>query len=381
MFYKIKSTKKKNKQHKYQQKGKSKKKLTLKNISKKKLTLKNKSKNKLPKDSNIKTIILKKQHKFKNVDNKEGHFFDAKDYKKIIKSSCDVYYLDKEGKKKCLLKFRKNVIPQSECKNAFNSLYEQSQKLNSNRGSAAGLLKKNRLPAYAQNIIKKDKYRVFYKDHNGKIKKDNVGNIVKSNIIGYYDQPDRNLIGKMKKPPQCRQTSFTRDKVEKWTSVLPLLKSINHQFKKLTPKEYQKQYSRCGETPNFKIGDTAFSTVTINYNYRSACHKDQGDFNEGFGNLIVLEKDKCCGNPTNCSYTGGYLGFPRYGIAVDARQGDFLAMDVHEWHCNCNLICQKCNTRKCKGKMENSVKMDKEHYGRLSLVCYLRNGMIKCKNK
>ena len=56
-------------------------------------------------------------------------------------------------------------------------------------------------------------------------------------------------------------------------------------------------------------------------------------------------------------------------------------MDVHEWHCNCNLICQKCNTSKCKGKLENSVKMDKEHYGRLSLVCYLRNGMIKCKNK
>ena len=44
---------------------------------------------------------------------------------------------------------------------------------------------------------------------------------------------------------------------------------IIYQFKKLTPKEYQKQYSRCSETPNFKIGNTAFSTVTINYNYRS----------------------------------------------------------------------------------------------------------------
>ena len=44
-------------------------------------------------------------------------------------------------------------------------------------------------------------------------------------------------------------------------------------------------------------------------------------------------------------------------------------------------ILKKCDTRKCKGKIENNVKMDKEHYGRLSLVCYLRNGMIKCKNK
>ena len=56
--------------------------------------------------------------------------------------------IKKEKKNAFLNLFRKNVIPQSECKNAFNALYEQSQKLNSNRGSAAGLLKKNRLPAY-----------------------------------------------------------------------------------------------------------------------------------------------------------------------------------------------------------------------------------------
>ena len=24
----------------------------------------------------------------------------------------------------------------------------------------------------------------------------------------------------------------------------------------------------------------------------------------------------------------------QYGVAVDVRNGDFLAMDVHQWHCN-----------------------------------------------
>jgi len=342
-------------------------------------TLKTK-KPKIFRKSKIPRLIVKQKIPNEKIDKKEGHFFDSNYYNKVIKNSCDVYYKDQNGNLKCLLKFRKKVIPMNECKNAFTALYEQAQKLNSNRGSAAGLLDKKRLPSYAKNITKQDKFRVYYKDANGKLKKDNIGNIVKSNIIGYYDQPDRNLVGKMKNPPQCRQTSFTRDEVEKWHSVLPLLKSINNQFKSLTPNEYKKQYQRCNETPKYKIKDTAFSTVTVNYNYRSACHKDAGDYPEGFGNLIVLEKDKCT-DGNICQYEGGYLGFPKYKIAVDVRQGDFLAMDVHEWHCNCKLICKNCNNTECNGKIENKIKSDKEHYGRLSLVCYLRNGMIKCKNK
>ena len=65
----------------------------------------------------------------------------------------------------------------------------------------------------------------------------------------------------------------------------------------------------------------------------------------------MLEKSEC-DSKNSKKFKGGMLGFPQYGVAVDVRQGDFLAMDVHEWHCNCNLICQKCNTRKCKKLFE-----------------------------
>ena len=46
-----------------------------------------------------------------------------------------------------------------------------------------------------------------------------------------------------------------------------------------------------------------------------------------FGNLTVLERGK---------YHGGYTVFPQFGIGVDARSGDFLSMDVHQWHSNTN---------------------------------------------
>jgi hypothetical protein len=55
---------------------------------------------------------------------------------------------------------------------------------------------------------------------------------------------------------------------------------------------------------------------------------DAGDLREGFGNLTVIERGK---------YDGGFTLFPRFKVGVNLRTGDFLAMDVHEWHCNTEM--------------------------------------------
>ena len=165
--------------------------------------------------------------------------------------------------------------------------------------------------------------------------------------MGYFDKRDRNLGDNA---PPCRTTAFTSQQVEKWKKVIPLIKSIDKQFKLLIPDKYKVQYNRARKTPWY-INGTSFSTVTINFNWRTALHQDSGDLDEGFGNLVVLEEGK---------YTGGYTGFPQYGVCVDVRHGDFLGMDVHEWHCN------------------TKIKPITKDYSRLSLVCYLRKNMIKC---
>ena len=38
------------------------------------------------------------------------------------------------------------------------------------------------------------------------------------------------------------------------------------------------------------------------------------------------------------SYTGGYLVFPQYQVAVDMRTTDVLLCDVHEWHANAPIV-------------------------------------------
>ena len=247
-----------------------------------------------------------------------------------------------------------------------------AQKKNVNRGAAAGAIKTKKLPKYVHKVKTKHRFRVFYKDKKGTLKKDNIGNASMSNIMGYYDRPDRNHYRTHKKSPAslCRVTAFTRDNKDKWNTTLPLIVKADKQFKKLVPSRHKIQYDRASEVPKFQIEDTSFSTITTNYNWRTACHKDKGDLVEGFGNLLVLEKDKC---GYNCpSYKGGYLGFPKFKVCVDVRQGDFLAMDVHQWHCNTGM------TEGQFDRKNNKYPKEMDH-GRLSLVCYLRKKMIKCK--
>ena len=322
----------------------------------------------------IKPILTKEE-----IKEKEGEYFDESHYtkhNKVITTDTDVYGLEEDGTKKLLLKFRKNVIPQSICSDAYNALEKHAKHKNSNRGAAAGKLSLSKLPNHVGEIIKQDKYRVFYKTKNGNVSRDNVSNIAQSNIAGYYDRPDRNNYNKTNKEiktktlkkeiPMCRTTQFTKKNVEKWKKTIPLIKEADKLFKKLIPDRHKIQLERANKTPEFQIHKTAYSTITVNYNWRTAAHCDSGDLDEGFGNLIILEKAKSGFTGKNDfkdgikdGFLGGYLGFPRWGVCVDCRQGDFLAMDVHEYHSNTPI----------------------EGDGRLSVVCYLRKKMIHCIRK
>lgn len=322
----------------------------------------------------IKILEVKPIMTEEEITKKEGDYFPESHYKHIVNYNCDVYGIE-NGNKKLLIKFRKNVIPQDICKKAYFALEKHAQHRNYNRGAAAGKLNTKKLPDYVGKITKKDNFRIFYKTRKGKKTKDNIGNMAMSNIAGYYDKPDRNeYISKSRSKTSsrtkstrnnhgvdiygnslCRTTQFTKNEVDKWNDTIPLIIHADKQFKKLIPDRHKIQLTRANKTPKYQIKKTAYSTITLNYDWRTALHKDKGDLEEGFGNLIVLEKSKSSDVATS-EYQGGFLGFPKWGVCVDVRQCDFLAMDVHEWHCNTPITGT----------------------GRLSVVCYLRKNMINC---
>jgi hypothetical protein len=144
-------------------------------------------------------------------------------------------------------------------------------------------------------------------------------------------------------PIEVRETAFVADHPDEFAKMVPFIEQIDRLYKKYLPEYYEKQYKKAKET-HFKIGDTSFTSTTINLNFTTTIHKDKGDDQDGFGNLAVIEKGK---------YTGGETCLPQYGIGVDVREGDILLMDVHEWHANLPI------------KLEKGAE-------RMSVVCYLR---------
>jgi hypothetical protein len=310
------------------------------------------------KKNKVKTIIVDPKYSDEYMKSKEGEYFEEKDYDTIVKSDCDVYRKTPEGELILLLKYRKNVLSKNLTEKGMANLKKAAMKTHDNRGASAGVIDLSKLPKYANEMKQFDdkkvsKFRIqgYRSKTNGEFINNSFGNISHSNIIGFFDKRDRNLGSTA---PPCRTTAFTSQQVEKWDNVVPLIQKIDKQFKRLTPRNYNSQYKRAHET-KFVIPETSFSTVTINYNWQTALHKDAGDYKDGFGNLVVIEDP-------NGKYDGGYTGFPQYGVAVDVRNGDFLAMDVHEWHANTKQIPKT------------------KDYTRLSLVCYLRENMLRCKN-
>ena len=322
--------------------------------SKKRAVGRSKSVKKTRKRNPVSVIYVKKVMTDKAIAAKEGEYFPESHYKTIVNEDTDAYRVDEKGNNHLLLRFRKNVLPLDLCSKGIKNLKKAAMKKHDNRGAAGGIIDLKKMPKYANDpklFVKKNKFRIvsYISKDKGTLVNSSLGNNTTSNIIGYFDKPDRNI---KINPPQCRKTAFTAQEVEKWKNSVPLIRAIDAQFKFLIPDKYATQYKRAHKTP-FVIKGTAFSTVTINYNWRTALHKDAGDLKDGFGNLVVLEEGK---------YEGGYTGYPQYSVCVDVRQGDFLGMDVHEWHCN------------------TKIKPITKDYTRLSLVAYLREKMIRCKN-
>jgi hypothetical protein len=360
------------------------------------------------------TLVVHKIYSDDEIKSKEGQWFDESHINyPIVNSNTDVYRLDDEGNKHLLLKFRKNVIPDELIKIGWDS-YKDLAKASRGRGASAGPIDVNSQYWGKRKLVDTKKWSTGYLNPKGlelhdslstldeseliekcdelNIKRDDemkkedlvlalikkqggiskmkVNNQVASNPIGFYES------GKNFADLPCRLTHFTRTNFEKYNDGLPFIQHIDKLFQKLIPEAHNKQLTRADTKPHLKIPKTAFSTVTINRNFRTAMHRDAGDFKDGFGNLTVIERGK---------YHGGYTIFPQYGVAIDLRNNDFVAMDVHQWHCNTPMY-ETDEDKAFNDTLDYAFKDNPEvgtvgiyeKYTRISFVCYLREKIADC---
>jgi hypothetical protein len=150
----------------------------------------------------------------------------------------------------------------------------------------------------------------------------------------------------------CRQTAWSRKHPEVLRAAMPLIRAADCMMKIEFPSQWESQHDHVSTAPDFRIGDTAFSTLTVNKNLATTYHRDEGDYANGFGVMLSLGE-----------FEGGYLCFPEYGVAVDYRPGDVILADVHSIHGNLpirgdRVVCvlyarEKINpVRDCRRGME-----------------------------
>ena len=297
---------------------------------------------------------------------REGTYFKDTEVKKVFDEDVDVYGV-LDGKKTLLARFRKHVIPNDLIKIGWEAYY-QTAAASRNRGAAAGPIKVDSNYWKKRKPTDINKWSARYMQ-DGKLSKMRVNNNVFSSVLGYFEQtPFMGL--------PCRLTSYTQKYFHQYKHGIPFIQAIDKTFKRLIPDRHRKQLAAASEKKAYQVADTAFSSITINRNFQTALHMDDGDFREGYGNLSVIERGK---------YSGGATLFPRFGIGFNVRTGDFLAMDVHEWHCNTELYesaADKAFNKKLPKIHNDDVNTgtlggDKP-FTRISFVCYLREKLRGC---
>lgn len=289
----------------------------------------------------MKTLTVKPKLTDQQIKDLEGKFLDES-YIDILLEE-DTKVVDENGRP--IAVFIKNVIPHNLAENAYYAL-RKAVALSNNRGQASGPLPPelkigDKIDGLTVGKILGNRYIPLKKD--GTLSNSPKAKAVYSSIIGYADRYAR--------IPYCRTTEFTYKHFQEYKKAVPYIQFISKMFKEHLPERWQNQKNEWDKTnADFKIQNTVFSTVTVNKNFRTACHYDAGDLPEGFGNLAVLETGK---------YEGGYTVLPKYGIAVNVRNCDLALFDVHELHGNTAMTSDR-------------------PYERISIVCYFRKKMVEC---
>jgi len=149
------------------------------------------------------------------------------------------------------------------------------------------------------------------------ISETNYAQSVMSGIAGYFDRYPR--------IPYGRATAYTEKNYDKFALCYTYLHKLNDQFRELIPGRWNAQNEQANKLDSrFCIDGTVFTTLTVNHNWRTACHRDAGDLTTGFSNICGVT------GPDGKGWRGGQFILPEFRIAINLQPGDMLLVNNHE---------------------------------------------------
>jgi len=336
-----------------------------------------------------------------------GQFAEPDMYDTLLESDCDVYMpgATPGDESKIIAKFRKNYFSKEQQDQAYNGLRAAATP-SQNRGLAAGprdgtLGKREWVTPLQEDLLNyflnptttltgDDPIAEIIRKHKNTDQNENRGSVWRSEqvkqagfvfndwavktsklphdqmpaeakqVIGmtsdttYANQVNSGIAGwfdRYPRIPYLRECAYTKNHFEDFQKSFPFLQSLNKGFAELLPARYAAQRKFADKIDSrYFVPETVFTTVTVNSKFRTAMHYDAGDYTEGLSNLLVLSN--------NGNYSGGYLVAPEYRVAFNVRPGDLLLINNHEvMHGNTEMVYHEPDAE------------------RVSLVCYLREGM------
>jgi len=180
------------------------------------------------------------------------------------------------------------------------------------------------------------------------ISETNYAQSVMSGIAGYFDRYPR--------IPYGRETSYTEKNFDKFALSFPYLQKLNQQFRELLPIRWNNQRREADKLdPRFLVEGTVFTTLTVNHNWRTACHRDAGDLHEGFSNICGIT------GPEGKGWKGAEFILPEFRIAINLQPGDMLLVNNH-------------------GGIHGNDELIGDDNDRLTLVSYFREKMVDLKS-
>lgn len=119
--------------------------------------------------------------------------------------------------------------------------------------------------------------------------------------------------------------------LSKWSRLYPgkmralagFLRTFTDAYHKCLPELCREQLQGSRARGRETVGGTAFRTMFVNRNFRTALHCDKNVQHSRMGAIAVAGH-----------FEGGQLQFPEYGVEVDVRPGDLLFFSPGLWHCN-----------------------------------------------
>ena len=274
----------------------------------------------------MKYIKVKKDYGYEETfDEWNGKFLDENAYDEVVTVTEDTAIMKPvnavDGSDVPLAYVITNAYPNDNVRNTLMSITETTTM----RANASGPIDPEEMKE--KGLIEGDDYRL--RTPNSYQTKTRDG---EWGMIAYANEIHSVMIGfkRGRFTGAIESSGWTKDNPDRWEALQEISKYNEEAFKKANASIYenQKTFAESYIEEKYRVGGGIFTTLSANRYHKEqstkmSAHIDSGDVNAGLTTMCCFRKGE---------YTGAYLTFPQYRVAIDAPDNSVIIADSNRLH-------------------------------------------------